>query len=130
MPNFVYASEWIELADRNLGTAKLLFRENHFTDVISIEIHQALEKVLKSVLAYNGIKIIKSHSILELVNQCSIYISLDDVDIDNLIEINDYYENTRYPGPKYSNPSFEEISKNLQLVSNIINRIKTYIKKS
>lgn len=128
MPNFVYAFEWIELAGRNLETAKLLFRENHFTDVIAIEIHQALEKTLKSILAFNGIKILKTHNILDLVNQCSIYISLDDVDIDYIIEINDYYENTRYPGPKYSNPSFNEISKNLELVTDLYNRIKEYIK--
>lgn len=126
MPNFVYASEWLELADRNLETAKLLFRENHFTDVIAIEIHQALEKTLKSVLAFNGIKILKTHNILDLVNQCGIYISLDDIDY--LVEINDYYENTRYPGPKYSNPSLDEISKTLQIVTNIFKRITDYIK--
>ena len=130
MPNFIYASEWIELADRNLETAKLLFRENHYTDVIAIELHQALEKTLKSILAFNGIKILKTHNILDLVNQCGIYISLNDVDIDSLIEINDYYENTRYPGPKYSDPSLDEISKNLQIVIDIFNKIAAYIKVS
>lgn len=128
MPNFEYASEWFGLAEKNLKTAKLLFRENHFTDVIAIEIHQALEKLLKSILAFNGLKIPKTHSILELVDQCDTYIPLDEVDKDSLIEIDDYYQNTRYPGPKYSNPSSDEISKNIEVVTGIFNKTGSYIK--
>jgi hypothetical protein len=38
MSNKLYANEWLALADKNLKTADLLFREDHFTDVIGIEI--------------------------------------------------------------------------------------------
>jgi HEPN domain-containing protein len=44
MPNKTYALEWLHLADRHFETARLLLRENHFTDSIAIEIHQAIEK--------------------------------------------------------------------------------------
>jgi hypothetical protein len=38
MPNKLYAIEWLGLAGKNLETADLLFKENHYTDVIGIEI--------------------------------------------------------------------------------------------
>lgn len=37
MPNQTYALEWLNLAKRNLDTARLLIRENHYTDSIAIE---------------------------------------------------------------------------------------------
>ena len=40
MPNQTYALEWIDLARKNLETAKLLVRENHYTEIIAIEIQQ------------------------------------------------------------------------------------------
>ncbi len=40
MPNYQYASEWLNFARKHLETAKLLLRENHYTDIIAIELHQ------------------------------------------------------------------------------------------
>jgi hypothetical protein len=40
MPNKTYALEWLLHARRNMETARLLLKENHFTDSIAIEIHQ------------------------------------------------------------------------------------------
>jgi len=36
MPNTTYALEWLSHANRNLETARLLLRENHYTDSIAI----------------------------------------------------------------------------------------------
>ena len=41
MPNKTYALEWMNLAYKNLETARLLINEKHFTDSIAIEIHQS-----------------------------------------------------------------------------------------
>ena len=49
MPNQTYALEWLNLAKRNLDTARLLIRENHYTDSIAIEIQQTIEKSFKAV---------------------------------------------------------------------------------
>jgi HEPN domain-containing protein len=66
MPNKTYAFEWIELANKNLETARLLLRENHFTDSIAIEIQQTLEKVFKSVMAYHNRSIPRTHNLITL----------------------------------------------------------------
>jgi HEPN domain-containing protein len=70
MPNRTYALEWINFAGRNLETAKLLFKEQHYTDIIAIEIHQTIEKTFKTILAYNGIKLPRSHNLTELYKNC------------------------------------------------------------
>lgn len=69
MLNKIYAYEWLDLAAKNLETADLLFKENHYTDVIGIEIQQALEKVFKAVQAYQGISIDRTHDLVRLYNK-------------------------------------------------------------
>ncbi len=63
MPNPTYAMEWVIMARKNLETARVLFNANHHTDIIAVEIHQSIEKSMKAVLAYHGVKIPKTQSI-------------------------------------------------------------------
>ncbi|MCF8302244.1 MAG: HEPN domain-containing protein [Bacteroidales bacterium] len=44
MPNRTYANEWLEKARRHLETAELLFREDHYTDIIAISDHYQTER--------------------------------------------------------------------------------------
>ena len=92
MPNKIYAQEWLDHSKRNLETAVLLLKEKHYTDIIAFEVHQSIEKLFKAVLAYNGIKIPKTHNLIELHNQCEKSLSFNIDLIDTLVEINDYYE--------------------------------------
>lgn len=55
MANKQYALEWLELAKHNLEAAEVLYDSKHYTDVIAIELHQAIEKTIKAVYAYNNI---------------------------------------------------------------------------
>lgn len=129
MPNQTYALEWIDLARKNLETAKLLFREKHYTEIIAIEIQQSIEKMLKAILAYHGIRIPKLHDIVELQKQCNEHINLTGVKIDDLIEINDYYESERYPGPKFNMPTMNEIKKNIIVAESIFKQVSDFINK-
>jgi len=112
MPNQTYSLEWLNFANRHLLTAKLLIRENHFTDSIVIEIQQAIEKSLKATYAYWGDPIPKTHSLMPLFRYISekIY-ELKNVDEDELLSISDYYETDRYPGPKYLLPTRNEVER-------------------
>ena len=128
MPNKTYALEWLDLAKKNLETAKLLFREDHYTDIIAIEIHQTIEKVMKSIIAYNGAKIPKTHDLMNLYEKCESYTSVTkETTIDELIIINDYYETERYPGPRYFIPAKSEIEKNLSVADKLYNKAYKYI---
>ena len=127
MPNTGYCSEWLGLAYKNIETAKLLIRENHFTDIIAIEIQQALEKTLKSVFALHGISIPRTHNIVFLFQKASQHFSFPDYNMDQLILISDYYEPERYPGPRYTIPGEEEVIQSLEFTEIIYLFIKEHI---
>lgn len=126
MHNKTYAAEWLEIAKRNLETAEVLLKQDHYTDIIAIEIHQSIEKTFKTVLAYNGIKIPKTHDLMQLFELCNKYIDVPDELIDDLLVINDYYQTERYPGPKYNIPEKTEIKNNLVIAINLFERVKSY----
>jgi HEPN domain-containing protein len=124
MPNKTYALEWLSFSKRNLETAILLFNQKHYSDIIAIEIHQSLEKALKALYAYYGISIRKTHSLIELFENCNKYIDITDISLENIIEISDYYDSERYPGPSYFIPSGNEIEKNIAVASVIYDKVK------
>jgi HEPN domain-containing protein len=119
MQNKLYAQEWLTWALKNLDTADLLFRENHYTDVIGIEIQQMLEKTFKSVCAFNYLPIEKTHDLVKLFDKTKEFISFDTEQLDLLEIITDYYMVNRYPGPNYSMPSKNEIEEALKLAHKV-----------
>ena len=54
MRNTKLANEWLAFAKRNLETAIILYLQKHYTDVIAVDIQQAIEKALKAIYSYNG----------------------------------------------------------------------------
>jgi len=71
MHNRKLAEEWLAFAEKSLETAILLNRENHYTDVIAIDIQQTVEKALKALYAFEGIKIPRTHSLDILFNNAN-----------------------------------------------------------
>ena len=49
-------TEWLVKAWRNVATARLLYSVDHYTVIIAVEIHYAIEKALKAFLAYENKK--------------------------------------------------------------------------
>ena len=127
MPNKKLAIEWLDFARKNLETAILLNRENHYTDVISIDIQQAIEKTFKAVYAFNNDKIPRSHDLDILFNYTSDYIKWVNIEIKELLIVNDYYQAERYPGPKYFMPDREEIIKSIKLAQKILEQVENFI---
>jgi HEPN domain-containing protein len=128
MPNKIYAYEWLDLAAKNLETADLLFKENHYTDVTGIEIQQALEKTFKAVQAYQGISIDRTHDLVRLYDKVKEFVSITIKNSELLEIITDYYISNRYPGPQYSMPSLKEIEKALELAHGIYLAVKGNMK--
>jgi HEPN domain-containing protein len=130
MPNQKLALEWLSFAEKNLETALLLNKENHYTDVIAIDIQQAVEKALKSIYAYNGDKIPRTHSLEILYNYAENFVNLNDISKKDLLIISDYYQSERYPGPKYFMPERKEIAHLTQVAKDILFQIQQFIKQA
>lgn len=102
------AEEWLTIAYHDLQSARILYEANHYTDSIGNDLQQALEKILKSLIAYKNEKIPKTHDLYE------IYISIEELKLDEkqivaLETATEYFKEDRYPNPNYSLPSREEI---------------------
>jgi len=108
MANKPYAIEWLEFSYKNLLTGKHLYEVNHFTDIIVVDLQQAIEKMLKAVLANENRKITKTHNLDELASLISDKIEFDENEIELLEKTTDFYREDRYPNPNYSLPSQEE----------------------
>ena len=127
MPNQKLALEWLVFAQRNLETAQLLIRENHYTDVIAFDIQQAIEKALKAVYAYNNESVPRIHALDVLFNYANTNIQFKNIDIKQLLTINDYYIAERYPGPRFSMPEMDEISESMNIAQTILDQVRKHI---
>jgi len=119
----------MNLAYKNLETARLLINEKHFTDRIAIEIHQSIEKSFKAIYAYFGETIPKTHSLMVLFSFVEKHVLPINIDLDDIIVISDYYETDRYPGPRYSIPTREEVEKHFDMAETIYDKIMSFINK-
>jgi len=116
---------WLEYADENLRSAKVLL-ESHLFNPCLQNVQQAIEKMLKAVLAESSIKIKKTHSINELVtilaeNNLSVNIKEDERDL-----IDSIYLPSKYPAGGVL-PNFEPDMQICKQCLAIANRVKESI---
>ena len=130
MPNRSYALEWLEMARRNLETAQLLFDVNHYTDVIAVDIQQTIEKTFKALYAFYGVNIPRTHVLETLYPFVISKLELEEVSLEKIITISDYYQTDRYPGPRYFLPSRLEVNDALVLATYIYGIVSNHISSS
>ena len=119
--------EWLRIAFHDLQSAKILFSANHFTDSIGNDLQQSLEKILKSIPAYNSEKIKKSHDLVELYESMSSQLKLSDEDVKYLDLATDYFKEDRYPNPYYSLPPRDEIKEVLDFTDTLFDEVCTIL---
>jgi len=130
MSNKAIANEWLELAKRNLDAAIILFKEKHFNDVIGIELHQRIEKSLKTVPAFHNKTVLKTHDLIVLLSNAEEFIRFVP-DLNQLLETaTDSYVENRYPGGGFNFlPSDKEIRKVIEVAEHIYKTVNEYVNK-
>lgn len=123
MPNRENAIEWLTIAFHELSSAKKLFRSRHFTDTIGTLTQQAIEKMLKSILAYHNMKIKKSHDLVEIYSLIQDHVTLTNDEISRLERATDYYQENRYPGFYYSLPARKEVKEILDFSDSLLAKL-------
>jgi len=123
MANKAYASEWLQKAYHDLTAARVLFEAGHYTDTIAYILHQALEKTLKSVYAYNNAPQRKTHNLLELYELMPQEIVLDDEAIYLLSLATTYQTKQRYPAVPRALPPRKEIEEILSFSEGFFKRV-------
>ena len=105
------AQEWLTKAWHHLSSAEILFEAEHYTDIIGVELHYAIEITLKSLQAYENRQIKKTHELFEIYSQVDLALDMDDTDIRLLLIATKYHILEAYPSPHRKLPDVKEIKK-------------------
>ncbi|MGM0623943.1 MAG: HEPN domain-containing protein [Campylobacterota bacterium] len=125
--NKTAAKEWLTIAYHDLTAAQILFEADHFTDSIGNDLQQSLEKILKSILAYQNKKIIKSHDLVEIYYYVNDFIDCES-EMELLARATEYLKEDRYPNPNYFLPSKDEIKDVLEFTHKLYNQVCRLLK--
>ncbi len=120
--NKVSAKEWLTKAWHNLSGAKLFYDADHYSDVTAVELHNAVEKSLKSFLAYNNKKIPKTHDLVDISVLIKKYIDLENEKV-FLDQITEYHIEESYPAFDRALPPRDEIKEVLDFVEDLFGRV-------
>jgi len=114
--------EWLIKAWHNLSTAQLLYQAEHYTDVIAVDLHYAVEKMLKSFLAYENKKIPKTHDLVDIYELIKKYINLENKKF-LLDQIGEYHIEESYPAFDRPLPPRKEIKEVLDFTEELFDEV-------
>lgn len=121
--NETAAKEWLTKAWHHYSSAKLLFKANHYSDIIAVELHYSIEIILKAILAYENKKIIRTHELFEIYELVCDRIKLNETEIKLLSITTDYHIEDVYPAFDRQLPSVEEIKKVMDFTQKMFDRV-------
>lgn len=109
MTNQDIANKWIDFAETDLKSAKIIFNSNkadkrQYRLVVWL-CHQSIEKILKGLLIVKNKKLVLIHDLIRLGELTQIDLSSNEIDF--LRDLNVYYISPRYPDLSYSKSSPE-----------------------
>lgn len=126
--NKTSAQKWIVKAWHNLSGAYLFYEANHYTDVTATEIHYAVEKLLKSFIAYENKKIPKTHNLSELNNLIRDFLEFSEEELDLLDIVSEYHIEESYPMPDRTLPPKDEIEEVLVFTNSLLEKVCKILK--
>lgn len=122
--------EWLEKADHDLGSAKIIFLHiPEYFDTIAFHCQQAVEKYIKAILIFEKIEFQRSHDLVYLLELLSQKIDIDELKYKNAFMLNSFSVQIRYPNIviKLTKEELESailISEEFRVFSNDLIRIK------
>ena len=120
--NKTAAREWLTKAFHDLSSAHILYKANHFTDSIGVDLHYSVEKMLKSFLAFQNKKITRTHDLSEIYARVMSKIELSSDELDLLDIISEYHIES-YPTPDKTLPPREEIKEVLDFTQDLFEKV-------
>jgi HEPN domain-containing protein len=94
-------ADWIEKADHDLGSAKLIYLHiPEYCDTVAFHCQQATEKYLKAMLLFKGIKFERTHNLIFLLELLSQKMEITEEFYNKAILLNGFSVQIRYPDHK------------------------------
>ena len=117
------AKEWLNKGWHHLSSGKILYEANHYTDTIAVDLHYAIEVILKSFFAYENKKIIKTDNLIELSAHLVDKISFNKDELKLMEIITTYHIRGSYPTRDRRMPPKEEIKEVLEFAKGLFDRV-------
>jgi len=93
-----HIKEWINKADHDLGSAKLIFLHiPDYFDTIAFHCQQAVEKYIKALLVYFEIDFQRSHNLIYLLDLLTKKLEVSEDRYEKAILLNGFSVQIRYP---------------------------------
>lgn len=90
--------EWIEKADHDLGSAKVIYLHlPDYFDTIAFHCQQAVEKYIKAILVFHNVEFQRSHDLVYLLELLSHKIEIDELKFRKAFSLNNFGVQIRYP---------------------------------
>lgn len=90
--------DWIEKADHDLGSAKIIFLHlPDYFDTVAFHCQQAVEKYIKAILIHKGIEFQRSHDLIYLLELLSNNTAISQDKYIKAVILNGYGVQIRYP---------------------------------
>jgi len=90
--------EWIEKADHDLGSAKIIYLHlPDYFDTIAFHCQQAVEKYIKAILVFKKIEFQRSHDLVYLLELLSHDFEIDEIKFKKAFTLNSFGVQIRYP---------------------------------
>ncbi|EKD56698.1 MAG: HEPN protein [uncultured bacterium] len=124
------AEKWMEKAQRNFSDAQILYREGGFGDTICFLCQQTVEKSLKGLLVYQGQDIkdeFKIHDLVKLADYCKKHLPNIVRLKQEIVMLNRYYIETRYPVEIPQEYSKVEIQKALNIAEKVLHSVENFL---
>ena len=117
------AIEWLEKAWHHFSSGKLLYEARHYTDTIGIDLHYAIEVMLKAFIAYENKKMIKTHDLIRLYPHIKHWIDFDEEELDLLERVSTYHIEASYPSFDRVMPTYEELKEAIDFGDELFSKI-------
>lgn len=93
-----HIKEWMNKADHDLGSAKLIFLHiPDYFDTIAFHCQQAVEKYIKALLVYCEIDFQRSHNLIYLLDLLTKKLEISEDRYEKAILLNGFSVQIRYP---------------------------------
>ena len=109
--------QWTTLANHDAETARLLYKDNGYPEIIIYHMHQAVEKYLKALVLKTGCTIRRTHHIDALLSELiTVYPELKEIE-EPVLFMHTFSPRLRYPtgdilthsDVQAASPKFEEV---------------------
>ena len=119
----LYPNDWFVKGDSDLNAVEILLKAQNL-DIAAFHIQQAIEKYLKGFLLGRGWSLVKTHDLVDLLNEAVNYEPSFEKFRQLCIRVTEYYIEERYPFLVSSEFNKEELEKQVEETKELIDFIK------